>query len=57
MLAMFAVPYTLLSEVDAWYGSALFWTVATVAVIAVNVLVSSTWSDEDEDDAADGGLR
>lgn len=57
MLAMFLVPYTLLAEVDAWYGSALFWTVATVAVIAVNVLVSSAWSDEDEENAAEGDLR
>lgn len=45
MLAMFVVPYTLLREVDAWYGSALFWTLATGAVIALNVILSADWED------------
>lgn len=45
MLAMFVVPYTLLRGVDAWYGSALFWTLATAAVIALNVVLSSDWED------------
>ncbi len=45
MLAMFVVPYTLLREVDAWYGSALFWMVATAAVIALNVVLSRDWED------------
>lgn len=45
MLAMFVVPYTLLREVDAWYGSALFWTVATGVVIALNVILSADWED------------
>lgn len=46
MLAMFLVPYTLLREVDAWYGSLLFWTVGTLVVIAINVVVSLNWEDE-----------
>lgn len=46
MLAMFTIPYTLLREVDAWYGSLLFWTVGTLAVIAVNVVVSLNWEEE-----------
>ncbi len=45
MLAMFVVPYTLLREVDAWYGSALFWMLATGAVIALNAILSADWED------------
>lgn len=46
MLAMFIIPFTLLSDVDAWYGSLLFWTAGTLAVIAINVVVSRGWEDE-----------
>ncbi|WP_147383457.1 hypothetical protein [Nesterenkonia natronophila] len=46
MVAMFVVPYTLLREVDAWYGSLLFWTAGTAAVITINVVVSLTWENE-----------
>lgn len=47
MLAMFVLPYTLLRNVDAWYGSMLLWTVGTLAVIAVNVVISMNWEDEE----------
>lgn len=43
MLAMFAVPYTLLRDVNAWYGSLLFWVVGTVVVIAINVRLTRHW--------------
>ena len=45
VLLSYLVPYTLLTDVDAWYGSLLFWTVATLVVVAVNVVVSSAWRD------------
>lgn len=45
MLLNFMVPYTLLSGVDAWYGSFLFWTLATLVVIGINAVVSSAWKD------------
>lgn len=45
MLLSYLVPYTLLRSVDAWYGSLLFWTVATAAVIGINAVVSSAWKD------------
>ncbi|WP_147108344.1 hypothetical protein [Nesterenkonia populi] len=45
MLAQFIVPYTLLTDVDAWYGSFLFWTLATVAVIIINFVVAFEWED------------
>ena len=41
----YLVPYTVLSDVDAWYGSFLFWSVATAVVIAINAVVSSAWKD------------
>lgn len=45
ILLSFVVPYTLLSDVDAWYGSFLFWTLATLVVIGINAVVSSAWKD------------
>ena len=41
----YLLPYTVLSDVDAWYGSFLFWTLATAAVIGINAVVSSDWKD------------
>ncbi|GAA4827525.1 hypothetical protein [Garicola koreensis] len=45
MILMFAVPYTLLREVNAWYGSFLFWSVGTVVVIGINVVLTREWKD------------
>ena len=45
ILLSFVLPYTVLSDVDEWYGSFLFWTLATVVVIAVNAIVSADWKD------------
>lgn len=41
----FVVPYTVLSDVDSWYGSFLFWSLATVLVIAINAVISAKWRD------------
>lgn len=41
----FILPYTVLRDVDTWYGSFLFWTLATVVVIGLNALVSADWED------------
>jgi hypothetical protein len=41
----YVVPYTVLRDVDAWYGSFLFWTVTTAVVIAINAVVSAAWKD------------
>lgn len=46
MVACFVVPFTLLRDVEAWYGSFLFWSLVSAGVIAINVLVSSDWEDE-----------
>ena len=42
----FLLPYTLFRDVDAWYGSYLFWVLATVAVIAINAVISAQWKDD-----------
>lgn len=47
MLLMFVVPYTLLREVNAWYGSFLFWTICTVVVLSICAYVSRSWRDEE----------
>ncbi len=45
ILLSYFVPYAVLTDVDAWYGSLLFWTVSTAVVIAINAVVSSAWRD------------
>lgn len=45
MILMFVLPYTLLREVNAWYGSFLLWTVGTVLVIGINVVLTRHWKD------------
>ena len=41
----YLVPYTVLSGVDAWYGSFLFWAMFGIAAILVNVAITSSWRD------------
>jgi hypothetical protein len=41
----YLVPFTVLRDVDAWYGSFLFWTVVSALVIGINAVVSSAWKD------------
>lgn len=41
----FVLPFTVFSGVDAWYGSFLFWTLATAAVIGLNAIISADWED------------
>lgn len=45
ILLSFLLPYTLLRNVDVWYGSFLFWTVTTAVVIGVNAIISAGWED------------
>jgi c-di-AMP phosphodiesterase-like protein len=39
----FAVPYTILSNIPAWYGSFLFWILITVIVIFMNYFITKEW--------------
>ncbi|MGB3682821.1 MAG: hypothetical protein WA990_10095 [Rubrobacteraceae bacterium] len=45
MLLAYGVPYTVLSGVDAWYGSFLFWALFGLAAILVNIGITSSWKD------------
>jgi hypothetical protein len=45
ILLSFILPYTVFRDVDAWYGSFLFWTLATAAVIGLNAVISADWKD------------
>lgn len=45
VVAAFAVPYTLLSGVDTWYGSFLFWVVFALVSIGVNAAIVGRWRD------------
>ncbi len=41
----YLVPYTLLSGVDRWYGSFLFWTAFGLAAIAAIWTMTRSWRD------------
>lgn len=43
------VPYTLLTNVAAWYGSFLFWACAGLAVIALNIFITQDFGEHDRD--------
>ncbi|MFG6667645.1 hypothetical protein ACGK9R_11100 [Halomonas sp. HNIBRBA4712] len=43
------VPYTLLTNVAAWYGSFLFWSGAGLVVIALNIVITRSFKEFDRD--------
>lgn len=45
VLLAYVVPYTLLSGVDRWYGSFLFWTVFGLVAIAAIWAMTRSWRD------------
>lgn len=47
ILSGFIVPYTLLANVEKWYGSFLFWTVLTIIVIGINYVFTKDWGREE----------
>lgn len=49
VLLSYLVPYTLLSNVALWYGSFLFWAVAGLVVIALNVFITKDFEDHSND--------
>ncbi|WP_323011875.1 hypothetical protein [Castellaniella sp.] len=44
----FVVPYWVLDQVNAWYGSFLFWGVAGVLVIICNLIATRDFQGQDE---------
>lgn len=49
VVAAFVVPFALLSGVDAWYGSFLFWTVFAVVVFVAVWWMTRVWEDRVDD--------
>lgn len=45
VLSAYVVPYTVLSDVDYWYGSFLFWTLFAIVSITINILMIRKWRD------------
>lgn len=45
----YLVPFTALSGVTHWAGSFLFWIVAGLAIIALNVAITSRFADRDDE--------
>lgn len=49
VLSAYLVPYTLLSEVKAWYGSFLYWVLFAVVVIGVVAWLTREWGQAAQD--------
>ncbi|WP_080875013.1 hypothetical protein [Oceanobacillus timonensis] len=47
ILCAFIVPFTLLNNIEKWYGSFLFWLILTFIVIVFNAILTKDWSDEE----------
>lgn len=47
ILACYAVPYLLIGQIAAWWASFLFWGLAGLAVIALNIFATRGWEDEE----------
>lgn len=48
ILSCYLVPYLLIGQVAAWYGSFLFWCLAGVAVIVLNITATSGFAEDAE---------
>lgn len=46
ILAAFIIPFTLLRDVEKWYGSFLFWIVLTIIVVGINYFLIRNWGKE-----------
>lgn len=44
----YVIPYWVLDDINAWYGSFLFWTVTGVLVIVCNVIATRNFREQDE---------
>ncbi len=45
VLSAYVVPYTLLSNVDAWYGSFLYWNIFALVAIVIIIAIIRKWRD------------
>ncbi|QOR68709.1 hypothetical protein IM538_11635 [Cytobacillus suaedae] len=47
ILLGYILPYTFLSNVTAWYGSFLLWTILAIAIIVINYFFTRNWGDSE----------
>ncbi|GGA89083.1 hypothetical protein [Ornithinibacillus halotolerans] len=45
ILLAYIVPYTVLSDVQAWYGSFLYWGITGIIIIIANIILTKDWSE------------
>ncbi|WP_169792836.1 hypothetical protein [Lentibacillus amyloliquefaciens] len=43
ILAAYILPYTILSGVQAWYGSFFVWGIIGILIIIANIMVTKDW--------------
>ncbi|WP_174612843.1 hypothetical protein [Virgibacillus ihumii] len=43
ILLAYLLPYTLLSGIEAWYGSFLLWGIIGILIILANIMVTKDW--------------
>ncbi|QHS21854.1 hypothetical protein GWK91_02355 [Virgibacillus sp. MSP4-1] len=43
VLLAYLLPYTIFTNVAAWYGSFLLWTGLTMVIIGVNYFITKDW--------------
>lgn len=46
VLSAFVIPFTLLTNVEKWYGSFFFWLAITIIVIGINYSLIKDWGKE-----------
>ncbi|MBC5636161.1 hypothetical protein H8S33_04880 [Ornithinibacillus sp. BX22] len=45
ILLAYIIPYTMLSAVQSWTGSFLFWGITGVVIIIANIMLTRDWSE------------
>lgn len=45
ILLAYIIPYTMLANVQAWYGSFLYWTITGIVIIIANLFITRGWRD------------
>lgn len=43
ILLAYILPYTLLTNIGAWYGSFLVWGIIAAFIIALNIVITKDW--------------
>lgn len=43
ILAAYVLPYTIMTTINAWYGSFLLWGMIGALIIVLNVIVTRDW--------------